>query len=509
VNKVLRYTIEAVDKSAAVVQQAAKNVQNLGNGIRKALGNVAEWAGRELNALTESPQKLALALGLAAAAGKVWNSVIKAMIDRAKAAKAMLDDMTNERLANTLARQARGYDLLKESIEGAASAARQMSQAEGERGQAATAVAVTGLQAQKAEALAGMSPDDKEGRARVSADFDKQIKAAEIEGKAADAARGVADAEREAAENAERRKNAEERIARLSAQVAEENKRLAKAQDAYASEGGGVWDRTRGTLAGIVSLDAQKGIDSRFKDRDAAKKQMDESVKRLATLSKELEETRKDAAGADAAAPALGVSIEAAKGRAQSVENEKRIAAAEQASADAAADAAAKGAKAREEYVESVKAEAETLREQGRAHLQVASEYAAAAEQLSQKGAERFAQWESVGFRDMDAWRAEEAGKKAGLDDEAKYEKALKKAADRERRLGERSLKKSDKEILDFEKKRQAELKRAADEANKAEQLRRREREERKAADTVQKEIRDLLKRNLQMDGGGNAGGPE
>jgi hypothetical protein len=503
-NKVLRYTIEAVDKSAVVVQQAAKNVQNLGKGIRKALGNIGEWAMRELNALAESPQKIALSLGLAAAAGKVWNSVVKVMIDRAKAAKALLADMANENLANTLARQARGYDRLKESIEGAASAAKQMSQAQGEREQAATSVAVTGLQAQKAEALAGMAPDDKEGRARVGADFDKRIRAAEIEGKAAEAARGVADAEREAAENAERRKNAEERIARLSAQVAEENKRLAKAQDAYASAGGGVWDRTRGTLAGIVSLDAQKGLDSRFKGRDAAQKQMDESQKRLATLSKEIEETRKDAAGADAAAPGLGVSVEAARARAQAVANEKRIAAAEQASADAAAN----GAKAREEYAESVRQEADALREQGREHLRAASEYAAAAEQLSQKGAERFAQWESVGFRDMDAWRAEEAGKKAGLDDEAKYEKALKKAADRERRLGERSLKKSDKEILDFEKKRQAELKRAADEANKAEQLRQREREERKAADTVQKEIRDFLKRNLQMDGG-NAGGPE
>lgn len=502
-NKVLRYTIEAVDKSAAVVQQAAKNVRDLGNGIRKSIGGVGQWLVRELNALAESPQKIALSLGLAAAAGKVWNSVIKVMIDRAKAAKALLADMANENLANTLARQARGYDRLKESIEGAASAANQMSQAEGEREQAATSLAVTDLQAQKVEALGGIT--DEGERARVSADFDKQIKAAEIEGKAAEAARGVADAEREAAENAERRKNAEERIARLSAQVAEENKRLAKAQDAYASEGGGVWDRTRGTLAGITSLDAQKGIDSRFRDRDAAKKQMDESQKRLATLSKEIEETRKDAAGADAAAPALGVSVEAARARVQAVENEKRIAAAEQASADAAL----KAARAREEYIESVKREADALREQGREHLQLASEYAAAAEQLSQKGAERFAQWESVGFRDMDAWRAEEAAKKAGLDDEAKYEKAMKKAADRERRLGERSLKKSDKEILAFQKKREGELKKANDEANKAEQLRQREREERKEADRVQKEIRDLLKRNLQMDGGANAGGPE
>lgn len=504
-NKVLRYTIEAVDKSVAVVQQAAKNVQNLGNGIRKALGGIGEWAARELNALAESPQKLALALGLAAAAGKVWNSVIKAMIDRAKAARELMADMVNERLSNTLARQAAGYDRLKESIEGAASAARQMSQAQGERGQAATAVAVTGLQAQKAEALAGMSPDDQEGRARVGSDFDKRIRAAELEGKAADAARGVADAEREAAENAERRKNAEERIARLSSQVAEENKRLAKAQDTYASAGGGVWDRTRGSLAGIVSLDAQKGLDSRFRDRDAAQKQMDESQKRLATLSKELEETRKDAAGADAAAPALGVSVEAARVRAQAVVNEKRIADAEQASADAAAN----GAKAREEYAESVRQEADALREQGREHLRAASEYAAAAEQVDQKGAARFAEWESVGFRDMDKWKSDEAEKKANLDDEAKFEKALHKANDRERKLGERSLKKSDKEILAFQKKREDELKKAAGEAMKAEQLRQREREERKADSLVQTEIRDLLKRNLQMDGGGNAGGPE
>jgi hypothetical protein len=503
VNKVLRYTIEALNKSAPVVEKAANDVRGLGATIRKALGGIGQWAARELNALAESPQRIALSLGLAAVAGRVWNSVVKVMIDRAKAAKALLADMANENLANTLARQARGYDRLKESIEGAAAAAKQMSQAQGEREQAATSVAVTGLQAQKVEALGGIT--DEGERARVSADFDKQIKAAEIEGKAAEAARGVADAEREAAENAERRKNATERIARLSAQVAEENKRLAAAQKTYSSEGGGVWDRTRGTLAGITSLDAQKGIDSRFRDRDAAKKQMDESVKRLATLSKEIEETRKDAAGADAAAPALGVSVEAAKGRVQAVENEKRIAAAEQASADAAA----KGAKAREEYVESVRQEAVALREQERAHLQAASEYAAAAEQLSQKGAERFAQWESVGFRDMDAWRAEEAGKKAGLDDEAKFEKALKKANDRERRLGERSLKKSDKEILAFQKKRDDELKKAADEAMKAEQLRQREREERKEADRVQREIRDLLKRNLQMDGGGNAGGPE
>jgi hypothetical protein len=212
---------------------------------------------------------------------------------------------------------------------------------------------------------------------------------------------------------------------------------------------------------------------------------------------------------------AAAARIEAAKPKAltpdeQKLKDEQEATLKKESEAKIKADLdAGMSSKARDEYAEAVKAEAETLREQERAHLQAASEYAAAAEQLSQKGAERFAQWESVGFRDMDAWRAEEAGKKAGLDDEAKYEKALKKAADRERRLGERSLKKSDKEILDFEKKRQAELKRAADEAMKAEQLRQREREERKEADRVQREIRDLLKRNLQMDGGGNAGGPE
>jgi len=506
VNKVLRYTIEAIDKSVDVVRQAAKNVQNLGNGIRKALGGIGEWGARELNALAESPKQLAIALGLAAAAGRVWNNVIKSMIDRAKEAKALLADMVNERLSNALARQAAGYDRLKESIEGAASAARQMSQAQRSKEQAATDVAVTGLQAQKAEALAGVS--DEGERSRITADFDKRIRAAELEGKAAEAARGVADAEREAAENAERRKNAQERIARLSAQVAEENKRLAKAQDTYASEGNGVWDRTRGTLAAIGSLDAQKGIDSRFKNRDAAKKQMDESQKRLATLSKEIEEARKDAAGADEAAPALGKSIEAAKLREKSVVNEKRIADAEQASADAAA----KGAKARAEYAESVRQEADALREQGREHLRAASEYAAAAEQLSNAGAKRFAKWSGGGQAGRFAgWNADNAAREAEGEADAEFEKALKRAQDKAKRFegGRGKLSERDQKLIDFAKKTEDELNRAAAEAMKAEQLRQREREERKEADRVQREIRDLLKRNLQMDGGGNAGGPE
>lgn len=504
-NKVLRYTIEALNKSAPVVEKAANDVRGLGATIRKALGGIGQWAARELNALAESPKQVALALGLAAVAGRVWRNVVTAMIDRAKAAKELFADMANERLANALARQAAGYDRLKESIEGAASAARQMSQAQGEREQAATSVAVTGLQAQKMEALGGIT--DMDERKRVSADFDKRIKAAEIEGKAADAARGVADAEREAAENAERRKNAQERIVRLSAQVAEENKRLAKAQDAYASAGGGVWDRTRGTLAGITSLDAQKGIDSRFRDRDAAKKQMDESQKRLATLSKEIEETRKDAAGADAAAPALGESVEAARARVQAVENEKRVAAAEQASADAAA----KGAKAREEYIESVKQEADALREQGREHLQLASEYASAAEKLSQKGAQRFAKWSGGGQAGRFAgWNADNAAAEAEGEADAEFEKQLKRAQDKAKRFegGRGKLSKRDQALLDFAKKTADELEQAAREAMKAEQLRQREREERKAADVVQREIRDFLKRNLKMDGG-NAGGPE
>ena len=123
-NKVLRYTIEALNKSAPVVEKAANDVRGLGATIRKALGGIGQWAARELNALAESPKQLAIALGLAAVAGRVGNNVIKSMIDRAKEAKALLADMVNERLSNALARQAAGYDRLKESIEGAASAAR-------------------------------------------------------------------------------------------------------------------------------------------------------------------------------------------------------------------------------------------------------------------------------------------------------------------------------------------------------------------------------------------------
>jgi len=87
----------------------------------------------------------------------------------------------------------------------------------------------------------------------------------------------------------------------------------------------------------------------------------------------------------------------------------------------------------------------------------------------------------------------------------------LKRAQDKAKRFegGRGKLSERDQKLIDFAKKTEDELNRAAAEAMKAEQLRQREREERKEADRVQREIRDLLKRNLQMDGGGNAGGPE
>ena len=502
-NKVLRYTIETVDKSVVIVRESAQRVTNLAATIRKALGGIGRWAARELQELSESPQKAAIALGLAAAAGKVWNSVIKTMVDRAREAKKLLAEMVNENLANTLSRQASGYDRLKESIEGAADAAGMLSRAQGSKEQAAGAAAVTGLQAQKAEALAGVS--DEGERARIAADYDKRIRAAQIEAKAAEAARGVADAEREAADNAERRKTAQERIANLAAQVTEENKRLAKAQDAYASEGYGFGDRARGTLKGIFSLDAQKGIDSRFRDRDAAKSQMDESEKRLATLSKQIEQARKDLADAEAAGPAAQVSIDAAKTRLKTVDDEKRIAAAEGDAVKAAKDAS----KARKDYADSIRAEADAMRERSRELSRLAASYGAAAERLSGQGAAQHAAWETVGFRDMDKWRAEEAQKKADFEDEAKFERALRKAQDRERRLGDRSLKKSDKELIEFGKKQADELKKAADKAMKAEALANAQREREAEALAVQKKIRDLLDANLQMDGGGNGGGPE
>jgi hypothetical protein len=130
------------------------------------------------------------------------------------------------------------------------------------------------------------------------------------------------------------------------------------------------------------------------------------------------------------------------------------------------------------------------------------------AEALKKGAAAIGAKW-SNGPAAMAAWKDE--GEKAKIDEQekAKFEDALEKAQDRERRLGERSLKKSDKELIAFWKKQAEELKKADDMRKAAMKLADADRLDRKELIKLQKESNALLANNLQMDGGGNAGGPE
>jgi hypothetical protein len=533
-NKVLSYVIQAVDKSTQVIADVKAKVNDLGGSIRKAFGGVGQWAVRELNGLAESPMKAAVAMGLAAAAGQTWSNVLRTLGDRARAARDLLASIVSENLTNTIERQAKAYDRLTESIDRAAAAGDAMSQAQRSGAGAAADVRTGKLEADKAEALAKMPANDQAGRDKVGAEYDAKIQQSKLDAKDTAATMDVADAERKAAENAERRANAQERIKRLTGQIAAENKRLGAASDAYAREGNGVGDHLRGTLVAVGTRDPSKALESRYRDKNFAKARVDESQGRLEKLSKELNEARKDKEDADSMAPSLATDIASAKTAKGGISDDRRRAAAEASDAlavlaaeaeKAAAKLAAGQAKkanaaAREEQAEALKDDAAALQAHADAMGAAADDLRRKADDINRQwgggggggggaagggrgggrggkgGAGAFAEWQAGG----------EAAKEAGEKD-AKFEKALAKAREKEERFG-RVTKKSDKQLIAFDNERQGQMKRAADLKAEEAQLRAAEKLHREQALALQREVRDLLKQNLTM-GGANAGGPE